>query len=353
MNISEIHQQPRVFAANRRDEELEDLALQIFNKINHCPVDKIETVAVGYDFDTFKIRNGTNTLCFKYSMDTSAPFFAREAAILKQLAPFCPTLEKQGNIVFGEKMQYIITSFEHAESMAEFGVGSLFEYSDSFFYSFDNMTKVKSDRLFSDYLENFFDNYKIENIPEHSRESIGELSDLNRFSDILNILKSEIEHLHNKQRAINSPSQFCHGNLKPSNILVRGGLFKFIDFCDGFYGDRFFDWSYFLTYIGLTLEQQKQLVESYFSAKSETFDTNCSTEYNLSYNLTLRLNIYRAIFHYLVEAYVYSNSRPQKLMENISFFIRNEFALANIPTLQKHKSFLYENVTNPILESQN
>jgi serine/threonine protein kinase len=351
MNISEIHQQPRAFFTSKRDEELEDLAKEIFNKINYCPIDSIETIAVGYDFDTFKVKNGTDALCFKYSMDVSAPFFAREAAILKQLHPFCPELKKNGNIVFGEKMQYMITSFEHAESMAQFGVGSLFEYSDSFFYSFDNMTKVKNDRLFSHYLENFFDKYKIENIPAHFRESINELSDLNKFCDVLSILKSEIEYLHNKQRTINSPNQFCHGNLKPSNVLVRGGLFKFVDFFDSFCGSRFFDWSYFLTHIGLPLEHQKQLVESYFSAKSETFDTNCSTEYNLSYNLAIRLNIYQAIFHYLVEAYVYSNSRPHKLMENISFFMRNEFAFANIPTLQKHKGFLFENITNPILES--
>jgi len=351
MDAIKKYSEPRVFTANQRDEELEDLVKLMLEKVCDAQVEKVELLSVGSTFDTFKVASNRGNLCFKYSLDTSSPFFSREAEALKQLYPFCPKVERYGNLNFGEKMQYILTSFEDAETMADFGVGSFFEFNDSFFYSFNQLEKVKTSRPFSQYFSSFFEKRSLEFLQDQVAPLVEDHTIFERFVGVLNILKNEIERFYNRGQISSSSEIFCHGNLKPSNILVRGGLFKFIDLQECFLGSRFFDLIYFFTYLGLNLDQQKSFVEKYHSLKQQDFNNNDALEYNDTYNLCLRLCIYQEVFNHLIEVYIYEGKRQKKLLDNVNFFLRNEFAFSSIPSLGEYQNFLFERVTRPILLS--
>jgi serine/threonine protein kinase len=280
-------------------------------------------------------------------MDLSGSFFSREFNILKQLAPFCPTAEKQGVVNFGEKIQYLVCSYEEAENVKNFGVGGVFENLESFFYSFNQLANVNIDRSFQQYLKDFFERNQIANLPEYSRDAIKESSDLDKIGDILNCLKSEITYLSNNDCFFKS--EFCHGNMKPSNILINSGYFKFIDLHDGFMGNRFFDLCRFFMQLGMSLESQKHFISEFLKTQNQDFNHQQIQEYNTCYNAVIRCVAYQAIFDYLIEVYLYESSRPQKLLDAIDLFARNEESLKQIPSLQKHIGFLFKDILEPII----
>jgi hypothetical protein len=345
MKLENIYKNtPYLFRSHNQDLEGEVLAANILEKIGYTDIKKVSFLCSNSNYDAFKVDGEFESYCFKYSMDMSSPFFAREFDILKQLSPFCPTPHKQGEMKFGEKIQYIVSSYDYAENVKNFGVGGVYDNLQSFFYSLSQLWRVKVNRSFQQYLRDFFEKNQISNLPEHSLEAIKQHSDMGKIKDVLNSLKTEIDYL--AQNNCLSKSEFCHGNMKPSNILIRNGYFKFIDLHDGFMGNRFFDIVRFMMQVGLSLDSQKKFIAQFLGSElnGEQID-----EYNTCYNVVIRLVAYQAIFDYLTEVYLYENSRPHKLLESIDLFARNEEALKRIPSLQKHMNFLFKDILEPII----
>jgi predicted DNA-binding protein YlxM (UPF0122 family) len=345
MRLESIYKNtPYLFKGQGGDPDGEKLACNILKKIGHADPQNISVLSQGPNYDNYKADVEIGTICFKYSMDMSSPFFAREFGILKQLDPFCPIAHQHGSIKFGEPLQYLVSSYEYAENVKNHGIGSVLEHAESFAYSFFQMSKVQIDRTFAEYLKDFFSRSQISNLPEHSRESIQEHSDLKRLGSVLDSLKSEVNYL--SQKSCLTKSEFCHGALKPSNILVRNGYFKFIDLNDGFMGNRFFDLASFFSRIGWGLDYQKQYISQLIH---EDFSFEQIEEYNTCYNIAIRMIAYQAVFDYLIEVYLYENSRPQKLLEAVDLFARNEKALMSIPSLHKYVDFLFGDILEPII----
>lgn len=348
MRLEEIYKnKPYVFNVSSNDRQGEELAWKILEKIGYSRISNVSFLSSNPDQDTFKVQLDDKSLCFKYSMDDSNPIFSREFEALNQLAPFCPSAEKHGKIKFGEKIQYLVTSFEFAENVRDFGIGCIFENFNSFFYSFNQLQRVKIERSFSQYLKDFFARNNFDNLSEHSRDAIKETAMGDKLSDIFKLLKSEIEHLCS--RAPFSNSDFCHGNLQPSNILVRDCHFKFIDLGDCFMGHRFLDVTRLLLCAGLDLNQQKELICHLTQQAGESLEEGLTIEYNFCYNISLRLLLYKIIFEYLVEVYVYESSRPQKLLKVIDTFLRNENAWRQITSIQEYCAFLFNDFMEPVI----
>lgn len=335
---------PYLFRTQESDPEGENLARDILKKIGYATPQNVSILCSSSNYDAFKADSDVGPICFKYSMDASSSFFSREFDILQQLAPFCPTAYKHGTIHFGDKLQYLVCSYEFAENVKNHGIGSILDNAESFAYSFSQLSKVKIDRTFRGYLKDFFDRNQIANLPEHSRDSIKDFSNLERIEEILKCLKSEVDYL--SQNNCLSHSDFCHGAMKPSNVLVRNGYFKFIDLHDGFMGNRFFDLTCFFMQIGLDLDAQKSFISQTFS---EDLSVGQIQEYNACYNIAIRLVAYQAIFDFLMEVYLYESSRPHKLLGAIDLFSRNEKALRGVPSINQHMDFLFEDILEPII----
>ena len=352
MKLGNIYtNKPYLFKNDKIDKENELLAADILSDLGYSNIENVKFVDSTRDLDVFHVKVDQQDMVFKYSLDEESPFFSHEYSILKQLAPFAPQAIRYGIIKYVDKIQYILTSHEYAENLQEHGIGCLFEYFDSFFYSLNQLDKVKTDRTFFQHLDSFFARNDIESLPEHSIEAIKDHSNINHLRDILKTIKSEIEFL--SRQSFVKTSEFCHGNLLPQNILTKNNLFKFQNLHDGFMGNRMFDLCFLFINIGIPLDYQRQLVVDFLIKNSKEKQEDLIIEYNSCYNLMLRLFVYETIFNYLSEVYLYESSRPEKILQMVDVFLRNEEALMNIPSVQKYRSFLIRDIMEPLMGSEN
>jgi hypothetical protein len=340
---------PYLFSLNQTDAENELLAANLLKKIGFSSVEDVAFLDSQMDFDCFKATVDGQSRYFKYSFDGDGSFFAHEYSILKQLAPFAPVAYKHGKTKYGEQLQYIVTSFEAADTATEFGISSLIENSDSFLYSFDKLQGVKVDRTFAHYINDLFSRCDIEQLPEHSLAAIADHSNISNLRSILQILKNEIEYL--SRQSFCKTSDFCHGKLNTDNILIRNNLFKFQHLQNGYMGNQLFDLCYLFINMGIPLEYQRQFAMDYKSLFPDFNQEQFIEEYNSCFNLMIRLFVYETIFNYLCEIYLYESSRPSKILHMVSVFLRNEEALAMIPSLSQYITFLVRDIMEPLIGS--
>ena len=338
---------PYLFPLNQTDTENELLVENILKKIGFHSVENVKFLDSQMDFDSFKVTINGEVRLLKYSFDNDGSFFSHEFNILKQLTPFTPDAYKHGKIKYGESIQYIITSFESAETVAELGLSSIFEHSDSFLYTFDKLRGAKVDRTFLHYVNDLFIRCDIEQLPEHSLAAIADHSNIENLRSILKILKSEVEYL--SRQSFCKTSDFCHGKLIPDNILIRNNLFKFQHLQHGYMGNQLFDLCNLFINMGIPLEYQRQFAMDYKSLFPNFNEQQFIEEYNSCFNLMLRLFVYETIFNYLCEVYLYENSRPAKILQMVSVFLRNEEALAMIPSLSQYNTFLIRDIMEPLI----
>jgi hypothetical protein len=342
---------PYLFSLNRNDVENELLAQNLLKKIGFSSVENVCFLDSQMDFDCFKATIDGQLRYFKYSFDGEASFFAHEFNILKQLAPFSPIAYKHGKAKYSECLQYIVTSFEIADTVTEFGISSILENNDSFFYSFNKLQSVLVDRNFSHHINDIFTRCNIDQLPEHSIAAIKDHSNIDNLRSILQILKNEIEYLSRQGFCKNS--EFCHGRLCPDNILIKNNLFKFQHLQNGYMGNQLFDLCYLFINMGIPLEYQRQFVIDYKSLFPNFNQEQFVEEYNSCFNLILRLFVYETIFNYLCEVYLYENSRPAKILQMVSIFLRNEAALATIPSISQYTTFLIRDIMEPLIGRDN
>lgn len=347
MKSKEIADRPYVFPLEVEDVEASLFAKKVLEKIGFSSVEDVSFLESQMDFDCLRAVVDGELRYFKYSFDAEGSFFAHEYNILNQLSPFAPTPYKHGKIKYGDSMQYIITSFEVAETVAEFGVSSVLEHKDSFLYSFNKLRNVSVDRNFSHHINDIFDRCDMDQLPEHSIEAIKSHSDINSLRSIATILKNEIEYL-SRQRFCKT-SEFCHGNLNPNNILIKNNLFKFQHLQGGYMGNQLFDLCYLFINMGIPLEYQRQFAQDYKSLFPEFNQSEFIEDYNYCFNVMLRLFVYESIFHYLCEIYLYENSRPSKILQIASVFLRNEEAFSMIPSLNQYITFLIRDIMEPLI----
>jgi hypothetical protein len=338
---------PYLFSLDQRDPENELLVENLLKKIGFSSIEDVCFLDSKMDFDCLKAVVDGQPRYFKYSFDTDSSFFAYEFDILKQLAPFAPVAYKHGKIKYGESLQYIVTSFEVADTVSEFGVSSILENSDSFLYSFDKLRNVSVDRNFSHYINDMFSRCDIEKLPEHSIAAIKDHSNIDNLRSILAILKNEIEHL--SRQSFCKTFDFCHGSLHPDNILIKNNLFKFQHLQNGYMGNQLFDLCYLFINMGTPLAYQRQFAMDYKSLFPDFDQDKFTEEYNSCFNLMLRLFVYETIFNYLCEVYLYENSRPAKILQMVSVFLRNEEVLAMIPSLSQYSTFLIRDLMEPLI----
>lgn len=340
---------PYLFSLDRRDTENELLVENLLKKIGFSSVEDVRFLDSKMDFDCFKAVVDGELRYFKYSFDADSSFFAHEFNILKQLAPFAPVAYKHGKTKYGESLQYIVTSFESADTVTEFGLSSILENNDSFLYTFNQLRSVSVDRTFSHYINDMFSRCDINQLPEHSIAAIKSHSNMESLRSILDILKNEIEYL--SRQSFCKTSDFCHGSLNPDNILIKNNLFKFQHLQNGYMGNQLFDLCYLFINMGIPLEYQRQFAMDYKSLFPDFDQDKFTEEYNSCFNLMIRLFVYETIFHYLSEVYLYESSRPEKILQIVSVFLRNQEVLSMIPSLSQYSTFLIRDIMEPLIGS--
>lgn len=308
-------------------------------------------IATNYHCDIYRADTDDGIVCIKYSFDYPSMYLEKEIDILKKLnAPNTPEPITFGEIKFGDKLSYSITSFENAENLQSAGASNMLLYPESFINSFDLMSRNFSEDgslpNLSEYIEESFKKTSFDLFPEESKKSIDEHIGISLVQSVGDSLKKEILSIAEHPNL--NKKEFCHGNLKPSNILFRGGQFKFVNFHSCFVGNRLLDLSLLFACSIAEREYKSSFIEK---AKNLISDVSFG-DFELCNKVMIRKLFFDLFMSYLQEVYVFESFRPVELVLIADIFTRNSKNFLAIDCIRPYYDQAFKAIATPIIGSK-
>jgi hypothetical protein len=199
-------------------------------------------------------------------------------------------------------------------------------------------------------MNKFLKNHSISFFDKDTIETISKNSNLEQIKEIIDSLHSEILLLF--QSEIFNKKEFCHGNLKQSNILYCFDHFKFINLYDGFSGNLYFDFASLVINCGFNKNVEKKLFDSFLKSKNAKSIAEEWVEYRKCFDLASRKIFLEILFDFLKEIYLFGSKRPAKLFEVIEIFSQNQKVFFQIPSINKNFEFIYNLFLQPLIGSE-
>lgn len=332
--------------------ENNELIFKIFEDANLGKPTLIQFNTSNIDYDTFKISCGDQDFILKFSLDEFNSSLKYEFDIIKELSTYNTLLPISYNkFKFGDNIHYSIYLNNKNESVKNFGLGSISTNIDIFTDSLFNLQKpIKSIEKHADKMIKFINNHSISFFDKDIIEAITINTNLDTIKEIVSLLHSEILLLF--QSNIFNKNEFCHGNLNQSDILYCFNHFKFINLCDSFYGNSYFDLASLVINCGFSKNIEKKLFNSFMKNKKSNQIAEEWIEYRQCFDLVLRKIFLEVLFNYLKEVYLFESNRPAKLLEVIEIFSQNQNDLLKIPVVNKNFKFIYNLFLEPLIGSE-
>jgi hypothetical protein len=326
-------------------EDNNEILIKICKDANLEEPSQTAFVASNYDYDAYRVVCDGRWYYIKYSFDANNTSLKHEHEVVKNLKNFRTAAPiKYNKIKFGDPIHYSISSFEFAENVKNSGLCSLFEHKEQFLVDFGSLQNgFLPEMCFDEYLEKFLKSNDLNSFPDEAIESIKSHSSFDKINQIIEDLKKEILFYSKIQHL--RKEEFCHGDLKPSNILFRGKSFDFIDFDNSFKGNRYFDLASLVINIGVNQDTERQI----FNFHSKNLPLNCWSEYKACYEVAIRKTFLEMLISYLKEVYIFSSFRPIKILEMATKFSNNNQRFSNIPSVLKSYEFIYKTMFEPII----
>jgi len=308
------------------EEDSTDLVQTIFKdaELNIPEKNQIEFIDSNYNYDSYKVYFADQSVCVKISFDSNFSFLKKEYNFYKKNNNnLHPRAIKYNSINYGTDLNYLIISYEEIESIKKIGYSVLLENVNIFFDKFNYIKSFKGiHKNIQSIIDPLFKYCDIDKtLPQHTIEIIKQKYDLNSLKNFISSLKNEIKNLHID--SIINCDNFCHGNLKPSNILYSDGDIKFINFENYFHGHLYLDIACLSINFKLNADLDKDLFKRFLIYNNENFSVEKWEIYRNCYNLMIRKILLELIINYFFEAFVLSQARPSKIYELISLYTYN------------------------------
>lgn len=316
--------------------------------IDHTQV-IVTFLSSNYDFDVYKAQTPNGSYCVKYSLDPDNESLKREFDVIKKLTEQISSIAiYYGCELMSEKIHYSIFSFEGEETVKKSGIALLMKDYESFINNFASFseTSIKIRNLKS-YLKDFFKSIDIDTFPEDSISAIKDYTDIEIIKESIESIKAEILSLCSKD--ITNEKNLCHGNLKPSNILKTKQTFKFIDLTESYLGHPYLDLCSFCIHCGLEQDQELKLLDKFINLKGLDNREEELGKYQKCRDIMSRIIFLNILVEYLKEVYVFSSSRPMKILDIINLFAINSKRFFQIPAINKHYEFIYKSILEPVI----
>ncbi len=306
--------------------------------------EKTQFISSNYEYDLYRVLVNNKIMCVKYSFDPENSSLKHEYETLKKLnSPKTPKALKYNKIKFGDLIHYSILSMYSGETVNNFGLACLSENRDQFLSDFSSLQKnMFPDRDFDEYLYKILSSNNLNSFSEESIEGIEENSNLKVVKEIIKELSQEILSL--SSLSLFREEHFCHGNLKPSNILFRGNEFNFLDFGSAFCGNSLLDLASLSINVGLNKKMDKQLFDLFVGDNKEKWP-----QYRSCCEMMYRKIFLESFVSYLKEVYMFSSFRPKKILEIADLFSKNSQQFGAIPCVSKNYEFIYKTMLEPII----
>lgn len=352
MNFESIYKnRPYLFEIKKDSFEGNEEIIEEILKKENLPFSNVEIsfVSSNYNYDVYKVIDKNNSYCIKYSFDGNNQSIKKEFDMVRSLSNDVSAVAiAYGKLFFGDAVHYSIFSFENAEDIRSLGISTVMSNLRDFLKDFGALQNYSAEvDSFNSYLTAFLDSVKIERFPEESIEAISAHTNLSIIKDSIKEIESEILCLCDPK--VVRRSSLCHGNLKPSNVLCKNGAFKFVDFNDSYCGNQFLDLASLIIHSGLSSGIAKELIENFLCEQGREYSEQARLEYRVCHQIMIRKIFLETLSAYLKEVYVFSSSRPMKILDCIDLFSKNADEFFKISTVMKHKEFIYKTMMEPIV----
>ena len=253
---------------------------------------------------------------------------------------------------FGDYINYSIYLNEKNESVKDFGLNSITSNLDIFMDSYFNLQKpTKPEIKHKEAMSKFIEKHSLSFFDKDSIEMISLRYDINKIRQIIEIIHSEIFKIF--QSDIFKKNEFCHGNLNQFNILYCFDYFKFINLCDSFMGNSYFDLANLVIYCGFNKNTEKKIFDIFLKNKKINSVAEEWMEYRQCFDLVLRKIFLQILFNFLKETYLFESKRPLKFLDVIDIFSKNQNNFLKIPIIHQNFEFLYNLFLQPLIGVEN
>ena len=333
-------------------EENEELIQAIFkdSKIKIPESNQIKFIDSNYNYDIYLIYNEDFNFCLKISFNPDDVFLKNEFEILNKIQnnfTVKPIAYKQ--FKYGDIIHYSLTTFEKYHSLNEFGHFLYFEKIDLILNSlkeFHQLINLKKDVNF--FIKQFINNNNIDYIlSQHSIDLIKTKYNISIIENFISELKNDILNLSSND--ILYKNEFCHGNLKASNILLRDSDVKFINFENSFIGNSYLDLASIIINLNFNKNLEKEVFSKFLLHKNISYSESEWHSYKYCYDVIIRKTLLEIFMNFFFEVFVLRQSRPFKIYQLINFYSLNIENFSKIESYKKYYKFIEEVFSETII----
>jgi hypothetical protein len=335
-----------VFSGSTQTTEVEkEILSQICEKENLGDAHMSVLIDNNEDYDSYKVRTNSGEFLIKLSLDEDLKIFGKEFNILSALKheAIAPKPIALNQIQYGQKMPYLITSFEQCYSGHELGKSILLSNYEECLSLIKTVHKA-------DFREISFREKICEIFDATDFAKQAEFADLIKASSQnFNFLNDEIasvkEYIEGTYSPLLEGSTLCHGNINASTLLIGMFDIKLINWQNAFNGNPLTDVANLRLEFGFGEQTEYRIFNFYNS-----LGTNYSWEEYLAVrNFMASLRLLEYVFAYIKEIYLFRSLRQDKILSIFSAFCRNILFFEHIPAFRKNKEDLISLFSAPML----
>jgi hypothetical protein len=312
----------------------------------------IEFLDSNYDYDIFKFSISERNYILKYSLNDPNHLLKNEFNLISDIeSNLVQKTFKNNTFKYGDYISYSIYSFEEELPFKETGYSNLTTNYEMFFNSFSSYNKKPISKLnIDDFIINFINNHKIENLTIHEIETIKNALDLDLINSFLNGIKNEMKYYLSQVKDNNK--SLCHGNLTASNILEGDGYFKFINFINAFNSHEYYDVCDVFFNFKFPVSSEREYFSNFLKYKESKFELQEWELYKNYYNIIIRKKLIEYIFALIYEKYVLFFNRPIKIYSIVNDFSLSLDHFLKIPEFKQNYKYITDLFSSLILQNE-
>lgn len=294
------------------------------------------------NYDSYKLETLEGSFLVKLTFDDSYDGLDHEFQILKQIQELniSPKPISRDKLSYGEKVLYLITSFEDGQSTEELGKSILFANYEECLKKIKLIHQQKSPGpSLQEKLQKIFAATNFEN-----QREFAEL--IKADSENYQLLKDEIfnlkEYIQQSYQESFSGDSLCHGNISSSNIILGARKISLINWQDSFSANPLIDLANIRMEFDFGEDFEFKIYNYYNGGGS--WD-----EYLSIRNFWASVKLLEYVFSYIKEIYLFRSLRQDKILKGFSSFCRNIKFFNHIPAFSKNREALLNLFSSPMI----
>lgn len=330
----------------------DDVSAELLDKLTKSinfdlSLDEIVNIGGNESFDEFKITSYDKLYSLKISLDKDCKFLNNEISFLKNNDSALTNKHIDSGVKkIGVDVLYLLSSFEDGDDCNSLGRRYFIDNSVSFLFTLKQISKLKSNSSFDEYLDLFFNEYSVIHGSDFLKNNISSFYNIDDIEFIFKEIEEEARLLYSS--VDNKNDQTCHGNLNYLNVITRYGLFKFKNFNFCFLGNKFFDFCFFVISLGLS----KVNVILFYKKYCSFFDLDEKQnykEFDHMMKLCSALYLCKTFFDFLIEEIIFANARPQNTLNLIYNYSSSSKFFKNLECFSAIEDKIDKIVVRPVI----